>query len=799
MKTKNSVYTTELFDKLKHFLPTQAPLKDFIHHNTLHAFQKDTFHRALQQASKIFGYKTYLSLEEYQQLYKTGKIHTDVLIDSIRKNCGSVTVKELLNTKSSERTQKIGEVRSKWKKERKIDLDSMVHPILFRITSSYLDQGIATKLFPHSELGFLNSLRNLEKNGFSSWFKTKKARKLFLDEKIGVFDLLNLIVGSEQAFENYLFDQQFSHPGYSGMVAFVEDNENALLDNRKITLEEYIHLELLLEIDALEIHSKSVWQPLLSPDEKAQSYFSEIEETRIDKQYKIWQEAYEWTFYKKIIHSLNSVNSKKAEHKTTQLIFCIDDRECSLRRHIEDNNPSMETFGTAGFFNVEFYFQPSGSNFTTKSCPAPLNPAHVIQESCEEKQNTKSIQLYHNSNHLFKSWIASTILGFWSAIKMARSIFYPKANQLIVSSSRHMNAESHLSIEFNGEFTKEGKQIGFKSEEMADRVEGLLKSIGLSQDFGELIYVVGHGSSSSNNTHYAGYDCGACSGRPGSVNSRVICSMANRIEVRTILHERGIIIPTNSVFIPVLHDTCKDEFFYFDEASLSDKNLGIHLENKVRFQQALEQNAVERSEKFELILSEKKSKNVHNEVKTRAYSLFEPRPELNHATNALCIVGRRDLTKGVFLDRRSFLNSYDFSQDPEGIYLQGILNAVAPVCGGINLEYYFSRVDNQQLGSGTKLPHNVMGLIGVANGIDGDLRTGLPSQMIEIHDPLRLLVIVEHNPEVVQKVLKNNPNTLEWFQNSWIHLVVVNPVSNEKLEFSSNGWKRINDVQLINT
>ena len=53
MKTKNSVYTTELFDKLKHFLPTQAPLKDFIHHNTLHAFQKDTFHRALQQASKM--------------------------------------------------------------------------------------------------------------------------------------------------------------------------------------------------------------------------------------------------------------------------------------------------------------------------------------------------------------------------------------------------------------------------------------------------------------------------------------------------------------------------------------------------------------------------------------------------------------------------------------------------------------------------------------------------------------------------------------------------------------------------
>jgi uncharacterized protein YbcC (UPF0753/DUF2309 family) len=105
----------------------------------------------------------------------------------------------------------------------------------------------------------------------------------------------------------------------------------------------------------------------------------------------------------------------------------------------------------------------------------------------------------------------------------------------------------------------------------------------------------------------------------------------------------------------------------------------------------------------------------------------------------------------LFLDRRSFLNSFDYRIDPEGKYLFNILKAAAPVCGGINLEYFFSRVDNQKLGAGSKLPHNVMGLIGVANGYDGDLRPGLPSQMIEIHDPVRLLVIVEHLPEVVSK------------------------------------------------
>ena len=143
------------------------------------------------------------------------------------------------------------------------------------------------------------------------------------------------------------------------------------------------------------------------------------------------------------------------------------------------------------------------------------------------------------------------------------------------------------------------------------------------------------------------------------------------------------------------------------------------------------------------------------------------------------MVGRRALTKGLNLDRRSFLNSYDYRDDPNGIYLAGILNAVAPVCGGINLEYFFSRVDNNNLGAGTKLPHNVMGLIGVANGIDGDLRTGLPNQMIEIHTPIRLLTIVEHLPYVVADALHKNPRTMEWFTNQWIHLMVYHPIDKQ--------------------
>jgi hypothetical protein len=68
-----------------------------------------------------------------------------------------------------------------------------------------------------------------------------------------------------------------------------------------------------------------------------------------------------------------------------------------------------------------------------------------------------------------------------------------------------------------------------------------------------------------------------------------------------------------------------------------------------------------------------------------------------------------------------------------------------------------------------------MGLIGVSNGIEGDLRPGLPLQMIEVHDPLRLLIIVEHQKEVVLNVIQKNPATYEWFKNDWIKLVVQDP------------------------
>ena len=119
------------------------------------------------------------------------------------------------------------------------------------------------------------------------------------------------------------------------------------------------------------------------------------------------------------------------------------------------------------------------------------------------------------------------------------------------------------------------------------------------------------------------------------------------------------------------------------------------------------------------------------------------------------------------------MNSYNYQTDPEGILLKNVMDPLPPVCGGINLEYYFSRVDNERLGAGSKLPHNINGLIGVTNSIDGDLRPGLPLQMVEVHDPVRLLILVEHFPEVVLRTIQSSESLYEWFLNEWVHLMAI--------------------------
>ncbi len=783
-----------IISELKHYLPAQQALKDFIHHNSLHAFQQMKFYDAIFKAKQIFGFQVHLQLGEYRTMYGTKRIREDVLEKAIINKKGIANVNEwkeklLVNSYNDVNLPRIGQLRKYWKEKYQIDLDNKVHPVLYRILCAFLDQGISIEHFPITNKPFLVSLKEMEQNSFVSFFKTKAIREKFVTGNYTIPELLKSIVGNESYFEQYIFDQQFAHHGWSGFVSAVEDNPQTLLDKKEITLKELLELELLMELDALQYNLGNQWQPLANQLEVHPiNLFEDVAKTELAEVIELWQDAFEWSYYDSVLRGIllsneksllqNEINTdKKNKAPSFQAIFCIDEREDSIRRHVEAVDKNAETFGAPGFFGVEFYFEQQGNKFYDKLCPAPVTPQYLIRESNAVPHKNNDLIYTKFTHNVITGFFLSIGFGFWALVKKIQLLFRPTMSPAISNAYGHMDSMSNLSIENKTIENKEnGLQIGYTTDEMMIRAENFLRGIGMVKSFAPVIYFVAHGSSSANNPHHGAHDCGACSGRPGATNARVMSFILNHKGVREKLAAKGIKIPDATQFIGSMHDTAADVIVYYDEVILNVANKENHLLNKQNFETALNLNAKERSRRFASINTKQKLEKVRKAILNRSVSLFEPRPELGHGTNTLAIIGQRQTTKNLFLDRRAFLNSYNYKTDPEGSILTAVMRPIGLVCGGINLEYYFSRVDNIKMGAGTKLPHNVMGLFGVANSSDGDLRPGLPWQMIEVHDPVRLLVIVEHLPEVVLKAIKSSPEVFEWYNNEWVHIVALHPI-----------------------
>ena len=213
MSEKNSHHFDEshLLHVLKHYLPSQGPLKDFVHHNTLHAFQDMKFYDAIYKASAIFGYQTTLTLTEYRDLYSIKRITPKTLARVIRQRKGNEDFDEwharsLYKEYDWAREPRIGRLRDEWRQLYSINMDNAVQPLLFRIVCSYIDQGIAISPFPFEDKGLLNALRDLEDHSLVSFFKTKKARDLLYDKSCTITKLLEILVGDKAYFEQYIYD-----------------------------------------------------------------------------------------------------------------------------------------------------------------------------------------------------------------------------------------------------------------------------------------------------------------------------------------------------------------------------------------------------------------------------------------------------------------------------------------------------------------------------------------------------------------------------------------------------------------
>lgn len=337
----------------------------------------------------------------------------------------------------------------------------------------------------------------------------------------------------------------------------------------------------------------------------------------------------------------------------------------------------------------------------------------------------------------------------------------------------------------------------FSPAEKSVVVENALRVMSLTKGFARLVLLCGHASTTENNPYASAYHCGACGGNPGGPNARVLAALANTPKVRQELRNNGIEIPEDTWFVAGEHNTTTDHVTLFDLEELPESHRPDVRQLELDLQAARLLNAQERLARLPGAPDWSSPQIAAGYASQVSRDWAQVRPEWGLSSNAVFIVGRRSLTRGLKLDGRAFLHNYDQSQDETGRVLEAIMTAPLVVCQMINFQYYFSATDNWAYGSGTKVLHNVVSGVGVMLGRHSDLQTGFPFQSLttgarRFHEPLRLLTVIEADPGRISQVISRHVVLQNFFNNQWLYLVSCHPTTGEFSEYQPGGtWKAI--------
>lgn len=524
----------------------------------------------------------------------------------------------------------------------------------------------------------------------------------------------------------------------------------------------------------------------------------------------IWQRALELGYERGVVDALTmppgSANEAAGRTSQTdpefQVAFCIDVRSEVYRRALETaGGRDVQTLGFAGFFGVPIAYRPHGIDVRQNRLPGPLAPSLSAVECESHHHGQQSDQLGAVARLRLRS--AELIRRFrWGATSMfsyveSMGLFYA-GKMLADGLLKHHHAEpvnglhpverASLSPELRA-----GDETSLPTAQRVALAATILRGLSLIERFASVVALVGHTSETRNNPQASALDCGACGGRAGDVNARLVADLLNDADVRVGLKDQGIHIPDETCFVAGLHNTTTDAVTLFQ----SDEVMQHHADRidrlRAMFEAAQQQTSHERFPHLERVSP---SSGRDAPLANRAQDWSELRPEWGLAGNASLVIAPRRRTRGVNLEGRAFLHEYDPAHDTDHSVLESILTAPMVVAHWINFQYYASTVDNRFYGSGNKTLHNVVGgHIGLFEGNGGDLRIGLALQSLHdgehwVHEPLRMSVFVQASIEAIDRILVENQTIRNLVDNQWLFVYAIGEAGEPVQLRHANGWQR---------
>ncbi len=562
-------------------LPAQGPIGIFVHHNTLHAYERLPFELGVEEAARRYGAEPYWSLSAYRAELRRGRITRQDVDHELSRELGdesdhriarhllldvaeepSASAFQWALSEGEEPAELWAAAAEAWLAPESTPQASLakggatgpwVHPLLIRLSAGFLDQGVAYWRLPDVDDGFLTACARLLRQPWGPperWMRSLGKSFAAVEGRDAadvVLECLDDLGVREADWVDYLSDRLLALPGWAGMFRQLELRpDRAPVKAPPARLIDFLAVRLLIE---REVERAGLVEPRLTAKEapapgaydlfavakaagwsaaqlkalpraereRLAALITQLDETA---RRRLLHRAYERRHRITTLDAIALHTPGAAPKPRFQVVCCIDEREESLRRQLEEVAPHWQTFGAPGFFGVAMYYKGIDDAHPRPLCPITITPKHEVHEIALPGRSTRLVKRAKQreafgklargasvgSRTFVRGTLWSSTLGLLSAAPLVARVLFPRATAALrekVSSVSIERVETRLDL------------AGFSLDEMVAIVEQQLQDIGLVADFAPLVFVLGHGSHSLNNPHESAHDCGACGGGHG--------------------------------------------------------------------------------------------------------------------------------------------------------------------------------------------------------------------------------------------------------------------------------------------